>query len=62
MNLAFQFNNVEFYIKVNRVYALNELFHCFFHDDVRLSLGYNTKLEFILHVNNMVTICTFWLF
>ena len=22
MNLAFQFNNVEFYIKVNRVYAL----------------------------------------
>ena len=50
MNLAFQFNNVECYIKVNRVYALNELFHCFFHDDVRLSLGYNTMLEFILHV------------
>ena len=56
MNLAFQFNNVEFYIKVNRVYALNDLFYCFFHDDVRLSLGYNTMLEFILHV---VTICTF---
>ena len=36
----------------------NELFHCFFHDDVRLSLGYNTILEFILHVTNVVTICT----
>ena len=58
MNLAFQFNNVECYIKVNRVYALNELFHCFIHDDVRLSLGY-TMLEFILHVNNMVTTSTF---
>ena len=58
MNLAVQFNNVEFYIKVNRVYALNELFYCFFHD-VRISLGYNTMLELNLHVNNMVTICTF---
>lgn len=58
MNLAFQFNKVQFYIKVNRLYALNELFHCFFHDDVRLSLGYNTILEFILHVTDVVTICT----
>ena len=58
MNLAFQFNNVEFYIKVNRVYALNELFYCFFHD-VRISLGYNSMLELNLLVNNMVTICTF---
>ena len=26
---------------MNRVYALNELSHCFFHDDVRLSLVHN---------------------
>ena len=58
MNLAFQFNIVEFNIKVNRVYALNELFYCVFHD-VRLSLGYNTMLELNLHVNNIVTTYTF---